>query len=106
VNATPDGQSERAHGPCATGPDDNPEACGHLPYTPEQRWEMFGALYAAGYGYHHIADFAGISHAEARTVLMSNGREWTGYESGVDLAGGGGEGRAVSGHNHREDCPL
>jgi len=33
---------------------------------------MMAVLYAAGWGYHAIADLAGRSHAEVRGLLIAN----------------------------------
>lgn len=45
---------------------------GHPETTEADMQSMMAALYAAGYGYHAIADLSGRSHTELRHLLLRN----------------------------------
>lgn len=45
---------------------------GHPETTEANIQSMMAVLYAAGWGYHAIADLSGRSHTELRDLLMAN----------------------------------
>jgi hypothetical protein len=45
---------------------------GHPETTEADKQRMMAALYAAGWGYHAIADLSGRTHADLRELLVSN----------------------------------
>jgi len=49
-----------------------PDIRGHPDTTEADIQSMMAVLYAAGWGYHAIADLAGRSHAEVRGLLIAN----------------------------------